>query len=149
MKRSMCMLLLLSVVMMALPAVAFAQTGGPAGGRSGLCPDFLLSEASEADFTNIIDLIGYGPEGGRRVGVGCASSFKTVTINTQDAFGAACSAVVPYMMNSNGQMSKMDATCDGNVLSLPVTSNTHYFFYTFPGRGAGGAQQLVELSVEL
>lgn len=148
-KRLFFVLVIVSIMSVTLPAVVLAQTGGPGGGDSGLCPDFLLDDVNEDGFTTIIDLIGYGPEGGRRVGVGCANSFKTISLDTQAAFGATCSAVVPYMMNSQGQLFKMEGVCTDGILSLPVTANTHYFFYTFPGIGARNAQELVELSVEL
>jgi hypothetical protein len=148
MKRLSHLLFVLFIVVLVLPTVVMAQTGGPVGETTSLCPGGLLGDLTETDFTSIIDLIGYGPEGGTRVGVLCSSRFETLSINTRDALDVSCSSVVAYQMNNAGQLHKVESSCADDVLSLPVSANTHFFLYTF-GRGPGSAQELVELSVEL
>jgi hypothetical protein len=147
MKRSSRFLFAFLIFALIVPSAVFAQTGGPSGEPTSLCPGGLLGTPTEADFTTIIDDIGFGPAGGNRVGVVCSPRFVTLTINAQDSLDVACESVVAYQMNSVGQLHKVDSTCVDGVLNLPVSANTHFFLYSF-GRPTG-AQDLVELSVEV
>jgi len=123
-------------VMLFLVAPVFAQTG-----TASTPPDavgalqFLFSPAIEAVEFATIDRLGLNPDGSNRVGAGYFPTPVEVSFNSIRDFGAPCATVVPYYMNSRGQLIRVSSsayTCNGETLILQATALTLFAFYTFP-----------------